>query len=51
MIKIHKVPNKFDSDRGFEISQILDLFDFEFVSDLELRISDFDWRPLHEKWL
>jgi len=33
MIKIHKVPNRFDSDRGFQTSQILDLFDLEFVSD------------------
>jgi len=28
--------------QGFGISRILDLFDFEFVSDFEIRISDFD---------
>ena len=48
MTQIGKIPNKLALDSLFRIFPIWDLFVFEFVSDLDIRISDFamlaSWR-------
>jgi hypothetical protein len=46
IIERHKIQNILDSDSVFWIFRVSDFFVFEFVSDFDIRILDFDWRLL-----
>jgi hypothetical protein len=46
MIERHKIQNILDSDSVFWIFRVSDFFVFEFVSNFDIRILDFDWSLL-----